>query len=51
LDALTSTLTNSLPAGIRADSVQLTDTGVTVGLSARHASIPVVRADPCFGGM
>ena len=51
LDALTSTLTNSLPAGIRADSVQLTDTGVTVGLSARHASIPVAQADPCFAGM
>jgi len=50
LDALTSTLTNSLPAGIRADSVQLTDTGVTVGLSARHASIPVAQGDPCFAG-
>jgi hypothetical protein len=51
LDALTSTLTNGLPTGIRADSVQLTDTGVTVGLSARHASIPVAQADPCFAGM
>jgi hypothetical protein len=51
LDALTSTLTNGLPTGIRVDTVQLTDIGITVGLSARHASIPVVRADPCFGGM
>jgi len=51
LDALTSTLTNGLPTGIRVDSVQLTDTGVTVGLSARHASIPVAQADPCFAGM
>ena len=51
LDALTSTLTNGLPTGIRADTVHLTDTGITVGLSGRHASIPVAQADPCFAGM
>jgi hypothetical protein len=50
LDALTSTLTNGLPTGIRVDGLQLTDTGVTVGLSARHASIPVAQGDPCFAG-
>jgi hypothetical protein len=51
LDAVTSTLTRSLPSAIHADSVQLTDTGVTARFSARHANIPVMQADPCFAGL
>ena len=51
LDAVTSTLTRRLPSGIHADSVQLTDTGVTARFSIRHASIPTAQADPCFAGL
>ena len=51
LDALTSTVMTNLPTGIRADSVQLTDTGVNARFSARHASFPVAQTDPCFSGL
>lgn len=48
LDAFTSSLTQNLPMGIHADSVQVTDTGVTTRFSTRDATIPVGQQDPCF---
>jgi len=51
LDAFTSIMTKSLPAGVHADSVRLTESGMTARFSARHASIPVAQADPCFASL
>ena len=52
LDQFTSTVTNSFPLGIRADSVQVTDSGVTSHFSAQNASIPNDNAnDHCFAGI
>jgi len=39
LDAFTTRLTENYPLGIHADSVQITDDGVTVHYSTRDASI------------
>lgn len=51
LDAFTSTLTKNLPMGIHADSVQVTDTGVTAKFITRDATIPNGQEDPCFAGL
>ncbi len=51
LDAFTSTLTKNLPMGIHADSVQVTDTGVTAKFITRNATIPNGQQDPCFAGL
>ena len=51
LDAFTSTLTKNLPMGIHADSVQVTDTGVTAKFITRNATIPNGQQDPCFAGI
>jgi hypothetical protein len=51
LDAFTSIMTKSLPAGVHADNVRLTESGLTARFSARHASIPVAQADPCFASL
>jgi len=51
LDAFTSTLTKNLPMGIHADSVQVTDTGVTAKFVTRDATIPTGQKDPCFTGL
>ena len=49
LDDFTSNLTKNYPLGIHADSVQVTDTGVTSHFSTRNASIPNDNTnDPCF---
>ena len=49
LDAFTGELTKQFPLGIRADSVQVTESGVTGHFSTRNASIPADQTDPCFG--
>lgn len=51
LDAFTSELTQDYPMNIRADSVEVTDSGVVSQFSTRNASIPKQTEDPCFAGL
>lgn len=51
LDDYTSNLTKNYPLGIHADSVQVTDKGVTSHFSTRNASIPTDNNDPCFANL
>ena len=51
LDAFTSQLTKNYPLGIKADSVQVTDSGVVSQFSTQNASIPKGQQDPCFAGL
>lgn len=51
LDAFTSTLTRNLPMGIHAESVRVTDSGVSATYVTRNATIPNGRQDPCFTGI
>ena len=39
------------PMGIKADTVQVTDTGVTGQFSTQNATIPLNENDPCFVGL
>ena len=48
LDAFSTQLTKNYPLGIKADDVQVTDSGVTAHFSTRNASIPAGNDDPCF---
>jgi uncharacterized membrane protein len=49
LNDFTSSFTKNYPLGIHADSVQVTDTGVTAHLSTQNATIPNDNSnDPCF---
>lgn len=47
LDEFAAALTKKYPLGLRADSIQVTDTGVVARFSARNATIPRTD-DPCF---
>jgi hypothetical protein len=52
LDAYTQKLTANYPLGIHADSVQVTDSGVTSHFSTRNATIPAGdNNDPCFANL
>jgi hypothetical protein len=51
LDAFMMTLTKNLPMGIHADSVAVTDEGVTAKYITRNATIPNGQQDPCFSGV
>ncbi|CAM3257971.1 DUF2993 domain-containing protein [Mycobacterium colombiense] len=54
LDDFTSNLTKNYPLGIHADSVQVTDKGVTSHFSTRNATIPKDSSnnnDPCFANL
>lgn len=51
LDAFTTTLTKNLPMGIHADSVAVTQDGVTARFVTRDATIPTAQQDPCFAGL
>lgn len=51
LDSFTNQLTKNYPLGIKADSVQVTDSGVTSHFSTRNASIPKSTEDPCFANL
>ena len=51
LNVFTSQLTKNYPMGIKADSVQVTDTGVVSQFSTQNASIPKSTDDPCFAGL
>ncbi len=60
LDTFTSRLTEDYPLGVHADSVQVTDDGVTAHFSSRGTSIPQDKQDnqrnkdnrdPCFANL
>jgi hypothetical protein len=52
LDTYTQKLTGNYPLGIHADSVQVTDTGVTSHFSTRNATIPAGdNNDSCFANL
>jgi hypothetical protein len=52
LDDYFSNLTKNFPLGIHADSVQVTDTGVTSHFSTQNASIPNNKnTNPCFANL
>lgn len=51
LDAFTSQLTKNLPMGIHAESVEVTDSGVSAHYATRNAAIPNAQQDPCFAGL
>jgi LmeA-like phospholipid-binding len=52
LDDFTSNLTKNYPLGIHADSVQVTDSGVTSHFSTQNATIPNGNNnDPCFANL
>ena len=48
LDDLTKKLNDNYPLGIRADSVEVTDSGVVGMFSSQNASIPKEDENPCF---
>ena len=48
LNTFTAALLKQYPLGIKADSVQVTNDGVTAHFSTRNASIPPGGSDPCF---
>lgn len=50
LDRFASQLTKRYPLGLRADSIEVTDTGVVARFSTRNASIPRTD-DPCFANL
>jgi LmeA-like phospholipid-binding len=52
LDDYTSNLTKNFPLGIHADSVEVTNTGVTSHFSSQNATIPAgPNNDPCFANL
>ncbi len=55
LDAFIKQITENIPLGIHADSVEVTDKGVTAKYSTRNATMPPGRSgaggDPCFAGL
>jgi hypothetical protein len=51
LDAFSSQLTKNYPLGIHADSVTVSDSGVTAKFSTRNATMPAGQQDPCFAGI
>jgi LmeA-like phospholipid-binding len=51
LDAFSSQLTKNYPLGIHADSVSVTDSGVTAKFSTQNATMPAGEQDPCFAGI
>ena len=51
LDAFSTQITKNYPLGIKADSVQVTDTGVNAKFSTQNAALPASGEDPCFAGV
>jgi len=51
LDDFTSNLTKNFPLGIHADSVEVTNTGVTSHFSTQNATIPAGNKYPCFANI
>lgn len=51
LTELTTKLNDNYPLGIKADSVEVTESGVVGKFSSRDASIPKEDANPCFASL
>ncbi|BBY17916.1 LmeA family phospholipid-binding protein [Mycolicibacterium litorale] len=51
LNAFTAGLTENYPMDIKAQSIEVTDTGITALLSSQNAEIPKGGEDPCFNGL
>jgi hypothetical protein len=51
LNAFTAGLTENYPMDIKAQSVEVTDTGITALFSTQNADIPKSGEDPCFNGL
>ncbi|HWF29761.1 MAG TPA: DUF2993 domain-containing protein [Mycobacterium sp.] len=51
LDKFTSDQTKNFPMGIHADSVQVTNSGVTSHFSTQNATIPTGGQNPCFANL
>lgn len=51
LDAFTAELTQDYPMDIKADSVEVTDSGVVSQFSTQNATIPKGEQDPCFASL
>lgn len=51
LDAFTAGLTQNYPMNIKAQSVAVTDTGVTAVFGTQNAEMPKSGEDPCFSGL
>ncbi|OMC53843.1 hypothetical protein A5747_18355 [Mycobacterium sp. IS-836] len=51
LDKFTSDQTKNFPLGIHADSVQVTNSGVTSHFSTQNATIPTGNTNPCFANL
>ena len=51
LDAFSSKLTKNYPLGIKADDVEVTDTGVDTQFSTQNATIPKSQDDSCFSNL
>ena len=51
LNELTATLNDNYPLGIKADSIEVTDTGVIGEFSSTDATIPTGDSDPCFADL
>jgi LmeA-like phospholipid-binding len=49
-DTFATEMKRELPAGLRVDDVQVTDTGVTAHFSARNVAIPATERDTCSPG-
>ncbi|AYE94147.1 DUF2993 domain-containing protein [Mycobacterium paragordonae] len=51
LNDYTSSLTKNYPLGVRAESVDVTDSGVVARFAARNATIPAGNTDPCLADL
>lgn len=51
LDKFTAQITENYPMGIHAESVQVTDSGVTARFATQDATMPKAADDPCFAGL
>jgi hypothetical protein len=51
LDAFTADLTQDYPMDIKAERVEVTDTGITSLFSTQNATMPKGGEDPCFNGI
>ncbi|MGE2717352.1 DUF2993 domain-containing protein [Mycolicibacterium litorale] len=51
LNAFTAGLTQNYPMDIKAQSIEVTDTGVTAVFATQNAQMPKSGEDPCFTGL
>lgn len=51
LNDYTNSLTKNYPLGVKAESVEVTDTGVVARFAARNATIPTGNSDPCLADL